>query len=137
MTITYLSKQHPNNSKLSGLTPKQIKVLPLVACGTSQNKITNKVDINRQTLTAYMKDQKFQDAVSELRAESLREAKLALSNLAMASIQTLSDVLHNSPSDALRLRASMYILDQLKITEQPVIESGEIDINLLLKSLGE
>ncbi len=140
--ITYIQKASPNSELVeltSNLSAVQLKALPLIVSGMMQYKVAHKLGITRQTLNVWQNEPDFQRALNDLKQQAYLSTQLKLSSLSTTAVNTLSDLINHSPHDAVRLKASMYVLDLLKITEQlqPDNQDDNVDITAILTALGE
>ena len=127
----------------SGLTPKQIKALPLLAAGMSAVDVSKKLKISQQRISEWKNDSNYQSALDVVRHNTLNEAQWALSSLANDAINTLGNLLHNAKNEQTKLRAAIFIIERLEISSainqtntSATTGTNDVNMNLLLTALG-
>lgn len=124
----------------SFLTPKQVKALPLLAIGCSAVEVSKKIKISQVQLSEWKRDPNFMSAINLVRSKAITEAGDALTVLAIDAVNILKDLMNNASSEQTKLRAALYVIDRFDYQStndlMEIKNSGNVDMNLLLASLG-
>jgi len=89
------------------LKPSQIKALSALVDGHTISEAAALADVARSTLSKWItEDGNFNRAYRAAKSEALDAVSRRLTRLGIKATETLEDVLDNSQSDAIRLRAS-------------------------------
>lgn len=89
----------------NGLSENQTLALPYLACATSLAGGAKLADISRATITRWMREPKFRDALQRQREEAANLAYTELQGLTLKSVLVLAEAL-DDPDLATRLRAA-------------------------------
>jgi hypothetical protein len=124
----------------SGLTPNQTKALPLFVAGETAVNISRRLKISQQQLSEWKKSPSFVNAVEMARREAFVNAQQALQAAANDSVETLRKLILDAESEQTRLRAAIFVIEQLKVAippEQPIMENeGTVNLKLLWEAIG-
>lgn len=133
-----------------GLTPKQLRALPLLVAGQTGVQVADALKMNPATISQWLNhDPDFVEAVDKLRWESLRIAQAELESIATEAVTELRKLVKDAKSEQVRLRAAEFVLTaiglnqgkdllrDLKAPKPARIGSGEqLDMDKVLEGLG-
>lgn len=110
-----MSKIIPNKPDVfDQLSPAQINSVKLLAAGKRAKEVAAKVDVTPQTVSLWMNhDQNFRLALWLYKKEALDAARSELQLAATEAVTVVRNLLHESSSEQVRLRAAQLLLDQL------------------------
>ena len=112
----------------------------MLAVGMQASEVAKKANVSQVQLSEWKKTPTFMAALNIVRRNSLKDAEIAITALAMEAVQVLRDSLSKKSSMQIRLRAAIYVIDRLEIETVSALESedgpGIVDMNQLLMSLG-
>ena len=123
--------RHQKNAEAKGFTGRQQRALTLLAAGGLKKDAAREVGVHPQAVSEWMRQPHFRAALDSMRAQLVRCAMDHLSNMTVASLGAIHDVLHHG-SPALRLRAAMYTLDRVLQMEgaQALSSASAFDMEL-------
>jgi len=106
------SDQCPEKSKKKLLTPRQQKALMTVlTMGGSVEKCAAKLGLNRRTLSRWLRQPEFQEALEALRIATLKRAKDRLRAATEGAVAVLIQVMAGSSSENARIRAALAVIE--------------------------
>ena len=95
---------------MTALTPKQETAAVLIASGKSCRDTAKDIGIKPETISQWRKNPYFEALVNELKMEALEGAREQLRNLSAEAVSGLKDLMENSKSDSVKLKACVEIL---------------------------
>ena len=95
----------------SGLTPKQVQALPLLARGMLAVEVAGQIDVTPQQISTWKKDKVFMLAVNALRWEQIYSSIAHIQALARVATAGLERVILEAKDDKARLEACKYVLE--------------------------
>lgn len=127
-------------TEFAELTSKQVKCLPFLAIGCTAAEVAEKVKVSQVQISEWKRNPQFMSALDTVRRNALSDAGTALTALANDAVQTLRELLINASSEQVKLRAAMYIIDKLCISQNMELKrlepNGQVNMSLLLTALG-
>ena len=122
------------------LTPKQIKVLPLLAAGMPAASAAKKAGVSAQTISEWNHDSRFKSALNRMRQDALESVQMELEATGKEAVQTLKELLRESKSDQVRLRAAIFVVERLSdsraLDNLIVSQTADLNLNGLIDLLG-
>ena len=114
------------------LTGDKLAVVADLFTTMTHREIARKHKISQTTLSRWLRDPLFQEALHEARKDAISKIGLAMAGLAEKSIVALSDALDPGQKMGYRLRAAEIVTDRLIRLEELAakFQSGETDANV-------
>lgn len=94
------------------LTEKKLESARLQAEGHKIIDISKKIGVSRQSISAWQKDNEYQDAIKSIQQDMITNARTRLVKKTDRYIDELENIALNSDSEKTRLSALTYLLDQ-------------------------
>ncbi|MGB5567754.1 MAG: hypothetical protein WBM81_00500 [Sedimenticolaceae bacterium] len=94
---------------------KQLIAAAHIAQGRTKKEAAEAADVTPQTISTWMTQKPFTDAIQNLRSELIHSTRDSIRGLGRKAARTLSDLM-DSGGDAVRLGATKYVLDTINMT---------------------
>ncbi len=125
-------------------TPKQAKALPLLASGMTGVATAQAVGCKASTVSDWLhNNQAFVNELERLREQATRQAMDQLHGTFSMAVNEVQKILTSSPTDAIRLKAAMFIIEGVSPTKamlpknidpDSIVELGQL--HQVFKQLG-
>ena len=117
------------------LTAGKMAVVVDLFSSMTHNEIARKHHISLSTLSKWLRDPLFQEALRDARRDAISKIGLAMAGLAEKSIVALSDALEPGQKMSYRLRAAEIVTDRLIRLEELAAryQPGETDANVTVE----
>lgn len=96
---------------MSQIKVKQIRAAQLLASGMDSKEVANAVKVTPETISHWKKSPAFQAYFNELRWEVMESSRERLRSLFSKAIGTIEELMAESKSDSVRLRAAQSVLN--------------------------
>lgn len=133
--------QKKTEATVQGLTGKQATALLALASGKLKKDAAEVAGVHPQAVSEWLKQPHFRQTLDSIRGELIEKAAADLRTLTTDSLTALGEAVRGD-QPALRLKASMYVLDRLLALPAPSGNELEIDADTgedatrVLRSLG-
>jgi hypothetical protein len=129
---------------MSELSPKQEKAAILLASGLSCKATAQEVGITPETISQWKNDTSFKALINTLKMEAILNAREQLRDLCVTAVAGIQDLMVNSKSDAVKLKACVEVLKMSGLHDSESfgwgigpVESTDIEKDILLAQLVE
>ena len=121
--------------EISGLTPRQQAVLPVLALSPSIAQAARQSGVSERTLRRWLDDPAFREQLSQVHRESYELARKQLQALVPHFISVLAAEAIENPDPGVRIRASRYALSYaVKFSETDRLNDDLSDLLGLLRN---
>ena len=95
---------------MSHLTSKQEKAAFLLAAGTNGKDVAESVGVTPSTISVWKVNPRFEALINQIKEEALENARDGMRGLCFKAVSQIENLMENSPSDAVRLKACVEVL---------------------------
>ncbi len=122
-----------NVEDLTKLSSKQYKAIQLTLSGKSTDEIAKELKLNSNTIYRWKGSPLYKEELKAKQNELLENSFNKIKNLSISSLDLLEDLIVNSNSENIKLKASMYVIDKMFIINQDDILERLDEIEALVK----
>ncbi len=131
---------------LPELSEKQLLAAALIAQGRKKYEAAEAADVTPQTISEWMRQKRFTDAIEALRTEMIYATRDRIRGLGLKAVKTLEDLMDNGSPSA-RYAAAKDVLDRINLTPgtggadmglwAPTVQKEEVELRPFIEAVEE